>query len=86
MSNTLSNLSHIQSAPPFKAARQATPQAKAQTAATDTVNLSNAQASTRAISQELTETSAQTAKEAAGGDIQARNLLAKRAAAKAYSK
>jgi hypothetical protein len=43
----------------------------------DTVQLSNA----AQAAQEARETSAQTAKEAAGGDIQARNLLAREQAA-----
>ena len=49
---------------------------------TDTVSLSSA----KAIVQESLETSAQTTKEAASGDIQARNLLAKQAAAKTHTK
>ncbi len=49
---------------------------------TDTVNLSSA----KAIVQESLETSAQTTKEAASGDIQARNLLARQAAAKTHTK
>jgi hypothetical protein len=46
------------------------------------VNLSSA----KAIVQESLETSAQTTKEAASGEIQARNLLARQAAAKAHTK
>ncbi len=50
---------------------------------TDTVQISSsAQAALTAL-QEATETPAQTAKEAAGGDHQAQKLLAKAAAAKA---
>jgi hypothetical protein len=58
------------------------PQPKSTPSSTDTVNLSSA----KAIVQESLETSVQTAKEAASGDIQARNLLAKQAAAKAHTK
>jgi|HubBroStandDraft_3_1064219.scaffolds.fasta_scaffold129419_2 hypothetical protein len=61
---------------PTQSAAQPAPKAKSQPAPTDTVTLSAA-ASTR---QELTETSAQTAKEASHGDIQAKRLLAKEAA------
>ena len=54
-------------------ARAATPQA----AVKDTVQISNA----AKILQEATETPAQTAKEAGTGDLQARALLAREAAA-----
>jgi hypothetical protein len=57
-------------------ATKATPPAKPQPAPTDTVTLSAA-ASTR---QEITETPAQTAREANNGDNQAKRLLAKEAA------
>lgn len=63
------------------AARQSSPQAKPQPAPADTVQLSQAALASRAISQEVSETQAQTAKEAAGGDNQARRLLAKELAA-----
>lgn len=63
------------------AARQSSPQAKPQPAPADTVQLSQAALASRAISQEVSETHAQTAKEAAGGDNQARRLLAKELAA-----
>jgi hypothetical protein len=59
-------------------ARAATPKA----AVNDTVQLSN----TAKIVQEATETQAQTVKEAGSGDLQARALLAKEAAARAGSK
>jgi hypothetical protein len=55
-------------------------QAKPQPVAADTVNISSA---ALAAFQEATETSVQTAKEAAKGDRQAQRLLAKEAAAKA---
>jgi hypothetical protein len=48
----------------------------------DTVQLSN----TAKLVQEATETQAQTVKEAGSGDLQARALLAKEAAARAGSK
>jgi hypothetical protein len=54
--------------------------AKAQTATTDTVLISN---SAKAMMQEIQETAAQTSQEAAKGDRQALRLLAKEAAAKA---
>jgi hypothetical protein len=57
------------------------PSSKAKAAAvpTDTVKISSAAS---ALMQEVTETSAQTAKEAGAGDIQAQKLLAKAAAAR----
>lgn len=61
------------------AARQAVPQAKPQPAQTDTVTLSPA----TQLQQELTETSTQTSREASQGDIQAKNLQAREAAAQA---
>jgi hypothetical protein len=53
---------------------------KSQPAPSDTVQISNA---ARQALQETIETPAQTAKEAAGGDVQARRLLAREAADKA---
>ena len=53
------------------------------TAKPDTAQLSSA---AQAALTEATETPAQTAKEAGGGDIQAQRLLAKEAAAKADQK
>jgi len=61
------------------ATRQPSPQPRPQPTATDTVTLSAA----AALRQELTETTAQTAREATQGDIQARNLMAREAAEKA---
>jgi hypothetical protein len=55
------------------------PKAQPTAIATDTVQIS---AAAKAL-QEAIETPAQTAKEAAGGDVQARHLLAKQAAQKA---
>jgi hypothetical protein len=51
---------------------------KAKPVSTDTVVISNA---AKAALLEATETPTQTAKEARGGDLQAKNLLAKQAAA-----
>ena len=57
---------------------QPSPQTKARPTSTDTVKISAAAAQ----QQELTETSAQTVREASHGDQQARNLLARQAANK----
>ena len=62
------------------ATAQTSNSAKAQPTPTDTVQISNF---AKAALQEALETSAQTTKEAAGGDFQAKRLLAKEAAAKA---
>ncbi len=59
---------------------QPSPQTKSQPTTTDTVQISSA---AKAALAEATETSAQTAKEARSGDIQAKKLLAKEEAAKA---
>ena len=56
------------------------PASKARTSTTVTIS----SAARRALA-EATETAAQTAKEAGGGDIQAQHLLAKKAAEKAKS-
>jgi hypothetical protein len=61
---------------------QAQPAQAKPTAPADKVTLSAA----KQIAQEAVETSAQTTKEAAGGDIQAKRLLAKEAAAHASIK
>lgn len=82
MISSVSSIAHTQPAPQSQAVSQKAPQPKAQPAATDTVRLNTA----RAIVQEATETSVQTAREAASGDIQARNLLARQAAARAETK
>jgi len=80
----LSATAHVNSTPAADqtaaAARQPAPQAKSQPAPTDTVTLSpSAQQQ-----QELVETPTQTAREASKGDIQARNLQAREAAAQAH--
>jgi len=64
------------------AARQPAPAPKPQPAATDTVQIS---AGAKAL-QEAAETSSQTAREAASGDVQAKALLAKEAAAQTITK
>jgi hypothetical protein len=81
MIQPVSSSTQTQAAVQPKAASQqaAQPQPPAQpkpASPTDTVTLSAAQQ----ITQELSETSVQTAKEAAGGDIQAKHLLAREAA------
>ena len=62
------------------AAPKAPASAKSQPASTDTVQISNL---AKAALQEALETTVQTNKEAAGGDFQAKRLLAHEAAAKA---
>jgi hypothetical protein len=62
------------------AAPKAPASAKSQPASADTVSISNL---AKAALQESLETSVQTNKEAAGGDFQAKRLLAHEAAAKA---
>jgi outer membrane biosynthesis protein TonB len=63
-------------AAPQQAAQPQQPAKAKPPSPTDTVTLSAA----KQITQELAETSAQTTKEAAGGDIQAKHLLAREAA------
>jgi pyruvate/2-oxoglutarate dehydrogenase complex dihydrolipoamide acyltransferase (E2) component len=74
-----SQLQPIQAQPaaakPAPTAASAAP-AHPQAAPTDTVRLSSA----AKLAQEAAETPAQTAKEAAGGDVQAKRLLAKESA------
>ena len=78
----ISNAIQPQAAAQTAAARPLAPQPKPQSSPTpaDTVQIS---AAAKAV-QEILETQAQTAKEAAGGDSQARRLLAKEAAEKAH--
>jgi len=71
------------SAKPQAKAAQAKPQAAA---TTDTVQLSAAAQAQAAALKEVRETSVQTNKEANSGDIQAKMLLAKEAAAKPAAK
>jgi len=61
-------------------ARPRAPARPAQSVPSDTVQLSS---QAQAALQEATETAAQTAKEASQGDLQAKMLLAKQAAARA---
>ena len=83
MISPVTSAAHTQAAAPSTARpKPAQPKPPPTPSSTDTVNLSSA----KAIVQESLETSAQTTKEAASGDIQARNLLAKQAAAKAHTK
>ncbi len=74
----LSAVNHASSTPaanqPSASARQPAPQTKSQPTPTDTVTLSPA----AQLQQELTETPAQTAQEARQGDLQAKNLQARR--------
>jgi TRAP-type mannitol/chloroaromatic compound transport system substrate-binding protein len=82
MISPISHASSAHTAPQLAAARPLVPQVKAQSTPTDNVQLSNAALASRAVVKEATETQAQTVKEAAGGDVQARNLLAREAAAR----
>ncbi len=67
----------VETAPPATPAAQASSApVKPQAPVADTVQLSSG---SRAALQELSETPAQTAKEAAGGDAQAKRLLAREA-------
>ena len=75
---------HVQAQPPVSAReqRQPVPRVQAQPPVTDTVQIS---AAAKAL-QETIETSAQTAREASSGDVQAQRLLARQAAAHAAEK
>lgn len=79
MINPVSSATLAPAAVPPKAATQQPSQSQPKTTLADTVTLSAA----KQIVQESAETSVQTAKEAAGGDAQAKRLLAKEAAAHA---
>jgi hypothetical protein len=79
MIHPVSNASHAHSDIQPAAARQSAAASKPQPAATDTVQLTTA----KALVQETLETPTQTAREASTGDVQARRLLAREAAAKA---
>jgi hypothetical protein len=79
MVSPISNATPAQVIPQPAAARQPAPQAQPpQAAPADTVHISAA----AALRQELTETSAQTTREANNGDLQAKRLLAREAADK----
>jgi hypothetical protein len=83
MINPVTSATHAQVATQSTAVTQQPAQAKPQAAPKDTVQISSA---AKQILQESIETPAQTTKEAAGGDAQARRLLAREAAAKAAIK
>jgi hypothetical protein len=88
MINPISNVTQPQPlAPSTEQSTQKPAQGASKPAASsDVVNLSNAAQTLAAILKEASETPAQTAKEAQGGDLQARRLLAKEAAAKPAAK
>ncbi len=84
MMSNVTNLTHAQVAAQSKPADVKTTQSKPQQNSDATVQISNA---AKALLEEVTETPAQTAKEASAGDHQAQRLLAKEeAAAKAAEK
>ncbi len=83
MINSVTSATHVQPAAQPAAASQKAPQAKPQPSPTDTVQISNA---AKQIVQEAIENSAQTAREAASGDNQAKRLLAREAADKVAAK
>jgi hypothetical protein len=82
MSNSITAVHAQPAAQPAPGAQPAATKTQPQAAApaSDTVQISNA---AKQAQQEIVETPAQTAKEAAGGDAVARRLLAKEAADKA---
>lgn len=84
MLNPITSATQPQATAQPTAAPRPAPQPKPQIAAvtTDTVKISAAAQAMQQAMQEVLETPAQTAKEATGGDIQAKHLLAKEAAAK----
>jgi len=89
MLNAVSNTALSSVAPQDSSAQKAAkPKSESPTTSTstDTVQLSSAAQAALAAVKEAQETPAQTAKEANGGDPQARRLLAREAAAKAVAK
>jgi|ERR1017187_3947043 hypothetical protein len=86
MLSAITNVAHSQT----DSSAQKQPQPKSQStttsSSTDTVQLSSAAQAALAAVKEAQETPAQTAKEAGGGDPQARRLLAREAAAKTVAK
>jgi len=87
MISAISNAAQTQPASPSTSASSQKPaQAAPQPAATDSVQLSATAQAALAARQEAIETPAQTAKEASGGDPQAKRLLAKEAAARPAAK
>jgi hypothetical protein len=85
MLNPISSGTQARATAQSAAERPTTPQPKPQPVAAvkDTVQLRAAAKAIQATFQKAIETPAQTAKETAGGDRQAKRLLAKEAAAKA---
>jgi len=79
MINSVPSATHAQAAPQPQAATQQPAQPKPQPASTDTVQISAAALALK----EAIENPAQTAREAASGDAQAKRLLAREAADKA---
>jgi hypothetical protein len=90
MLNAVSNTAPVSSVAPQGSSPQRAAKPKSEpptnTTTTDTVQLSSAAQAALAAIKEAQETPAQTAKEATGGDPQARRLLAREAAAKAVGK
>ena len=88
MINPISNVTQPQPVAPSteQSTQKPAQPASKPAASSDTVNLSNAAQTLAATLKEARETPAQTAKEAQGGDLQARRLLAKEAAAKPAAK
>jgi hypothetical protein len=90
MLNAVSNTAPVSSVAPQPSSSQKAAKPKSEspttTTNTDTVQLSSAAQAALAAVKEAQETPAQTAKEANGGDPQARRLLAREAAAKAVAK
>jgi hypothetical protein len=87
MINAVSNVANTEPVAPVtgtstQKATQGEPKASG---AVDSVQLSKTAQATLAALQELTETAAQTAKEAGHGDLQAQRLLTKEAAAKSLA-
>ena len=85
--SAVSNAAQTQPAAPSTGTSPQKPaQSHPQSAATDSVQLSAAAQAAVAAMKEARETPAQTAKEATGGDLQAKRLLAKEAAARPAAK
>ncbi len=90
MPTAVSSVANSQPVAPTDSSTQKQPQPKPQsqttTRSTDTLQLSSAAQAALAAIKETQETPAQTAKEASGGDPQARRLLAKESASKVIPK
>jgi len=83
----ISNVTHAPPAAQTKSAPPKTPSQPArQPAATDSVQVSKTAQAAAAILQEARETTTQTSQEAAHGDLQAKRLAAKEAAARPAAK